>query len=404
MTIEADTIVTVNAGSSSIKIAVFLQDASLTNLLTISLQDIGQPVATLAVTQPAGPTNTEKVRAADHAEGSRIVIEKLINSIPIERIAAIGHRLVHGGTKYTDVTPIQAITADDWQFLAQLDPQHTPAAQHLVEQFARYAPTTQQVACFDTAFFRDLPHVATLIPIPKKYYASGVRRYGFHGLSYTSLLGTFREQAGGIAANGRVILAHLGSGASITAVRSGQPVDTTMGFTPTSGVTMSTRSGDLDPNIFGFLHRQTGMTVETFDHMVSAQSGLLGVSGITNDMRTLLRLEQDSTDAQTAIELFVHDIKKAIGALATTLNGIDSLIFSGGIGEQSSILRSRICQGLGHLGIAIDDTRNNDHAFLISSTESRVGVHVIPSNEARVIAAQTAKFSHTLKEGPYGIN
>lgn len=245
------------------------------------------------------------------------------------------------------------------------------------------------MACFDTAFFRDLPRVAKIIPIPKKYYEIGVRRYGFHGLSYTSLLSTFRDKAGETAANGRVILAHLGSGVSVTATRLGKPVDTTMGFSPASGIAMSTRSGDLDPTIFSFLHRQNNMSADEFDHMVNFESGLLGVSGVTGDMHSLLSLEEQNRDAAMAIELFVRDVKKSIGALATTLGGVDSLLFSGGIGEQSAVLRARICQGLEYMGIEISEVANERHSFLISAEHSRVGVHVIPTDEARVIALQT---------------
>ena len=247
------------------------------------------------------------------------------------------------------------------------------------------------MACFDTAFFKDLPYVAKVVPIPKKYYSLGVQNYGFHGLSYTSLLGTFREKAGDVAANGRVVLAHLGSGASITATKLGKPIDTTMGFTPTSGLVMSTRSGDLDPNVFGFLHRQSNMSLEEFEQMVSEKSGLLGVSGNSGDMHKLLSIEDKNSDAKMAVELFVHRVKKSIGAFSAVLGGVDSIIFSGGIGEQSSVLRTRICQGLEYLGVELNQAMNEQNDFLISSGQSKVGVHVIPTDEAQVIATQTVK-------------
>lgn len=387
-------IVTVNTGSSSVKLAVFaVRHGTLdkTPFLTISISNIGQQAALLQITQPPAPAQNQEVSAPNHIEASRLIIEQLAHIVAADSIMAIGHRLVHGGAKYTAPTVVEAIPEKEWALLSQLDPQHTPAAQQLISQFKKHFPDVPQIACFDTAFFRDMPQVAKVVPIPQKYYAEGVRRYGFHGLSYVSLLSTFREQAGDTAVNGRVVLAHLGSGASVTAVRGSSPIDTTMGFTPTSGIVMSTRSGDLDPNIFGFLHRQNGMSLDEFDHMVSSESGLLGVSTLTSDMYALLEAEENDSNAALAVELFVRDVKKSIGALAATLGGIDSLIFSGGIGEQSAILRARICHGLEYMGIELDDDVNMKHSFLISSRHSRTGVHVIPANEACVIATETHK-------------
>lgn len=395
MTIEADTIITVNAGSSSIKVGVFTRDessAQVSRLVDISLNNVGYPSSTLQIVQLNGTTRAEDVQIPDHATGARLITEKLTDFVHMGRVLAVGHRLVHGGIKYTNATHVEDITERDWQNLEQLDTKHTPAAHCLVNHFTRYTPAALQIACFDTSFFQDLPHIARIVPIPKKYYAMGVRRYGFHGLSYTSLLGTFREKAGDVAADGRVIMAHLGSGASVTAMRYGKPLDTTMGFTPTSGLVMSTRSGDLDPNVFGFLHRQGNMSLEEFDQMVSGESGLLGVSGSSGDMHKLLSMEGEDEDARLAIELFVQSVKKSIGALSAVLGGVDSIIFSGGIGEQSSALRARICQGLEYLGIEISEVMNKQSDFLISSSQSKAGVHVIPTDEARVIAAQTIKF------------
>lgn len=393
MTIVAENIVTVNTGSSSIKIVVFAKDANTAQgrVLALSVTDIGQPVSILHITTENKLTQTEEIHAPNHIAASHILLERLAHIVSPDSIAAIGHRLVHGGFKYTEPTPIAMITEVDWEFLSRLDPEHTPAARQLIDQFTKQYPSIVQVGCFDTAFFHDLPHVAQIVPIPQKYFAEGVRRYGFHGLSYMSLLETFREKAGDTAANGRIIMAHLGSGASVTALQSGKPVDATMGFTPTSGVIMSTRSGDLDPNVFSFLQRQHNMDIDEFTHMVQFESGLLGVSGITGDMRALLANEQESKDAAIAIELFIRSIKKAIGALAATLGGVDSLIFSGGIGEQSSIIRSRVCQDLTYMGIAISEEANARHAFLISDQQSSAGVHVIPTDEAQVIATQTQR-------------
>ncbi len=392
MGFTAGNIITVNTGSSSIKLAVFaLNEHTLakSSFYAVSISNIGQSVATLETTRSTQPTQNEEVNAMSHAGASRIIIKRLANVVDADSIVAIGHRLVHGGVRYTDPILVEAIPEADWGLLAQLDPRHTPAARQIITQFTQYYPNAPEVACFDTAFFRDMPRIAKIIPIPQKYYVEGVRRYGFHGLSYVSLLSKFGEKAGDTAMGGRVVMAHLGSGASLTAIRGGRPIDTTMGFTPTSGVVMSTRSGDLDPSIFGFLHRRNGMSIDEFDHMVSSKSGLLGISRLTGDMHTLLDLEKDNNDAAMAVELFVRDIKKSIGALAATMGGIDSLIFSGGIGEQSAILRARICEGLDYMGIGeLDEDANAKNAFLISGERSRAGVHVIPADEARVIASQ----------------
>lgn len=389
MAFEAENIVTVNAGSSSIKLAVFSRPEMLREL-DISIADIGQPVAKLRIVRRGMPVQTKELQEVDYAAASRIVIEELSKETLEGSIEAIGHRLVHGGDKYDGPVAIADISESDWEFFSRLDPNHTPAARQLVIYFARLYPAAMQVACFDTAFFHDLPRVARVLPVPKKYYEAGVRRYGFHGLAYTSLLSTFREKAGEAAVNGRVILAHLGSGASVAAMRQSKPIDTTMSLTPASGIIMSTRSGDLDPGIFNFLHR-SNVSGDEFDYMVNFESGLLGVSGITGDMHSLLQLEKENEDAALAVELFVRDVKKSIGAYAALLGGVDSLIFSGGIGEQSALIRGRICQGLESLGIEIDEIANQHNEFLISSGDSRTGVHAISADEARVIAEQTLK-------------
>jgi len=395
MTIKAGVIVTVNVGSSSIKVVAFTNSESSevrTRLVDMSISNIGQPLSILQIMQPGELMQAEEMQVPDHMAGAQLITKRLADFVPMNEILAVGHRLVHGGVKYFDLTPINKISDADWHLLTRLDPEHTPSARQLITQFSQAIPSALQVACFDTAFFQDLPYIAKIVPIPKEYYKMGVRRYGFHGLSYISLLKTFREKAGETAVNGRVILAHLGSGVSVTATRFGKPIDTTMGFTPTSGTAMSTRTGDLDPHVFSFLRDQTHMSLEEFEQMVSFKSGLLGVSGVSGDMHTLLGMESKNDDAKAAIELFVRDIKKSIGALSATLGGIDSLIFSGGIGEQSSLLRTRICQSLEYLGIEINDATNRQNDFLISSKQSKVGIHVISTDEAQVIATQTAEF------------
>ena len=390
MAFEAENIVTVNAGSSSIKLAVFSR-LELQRIVDISVSDVGRPMVKLRIIQSEAPTKTTEVRGKDFAYASLLAIEELRKLIDADSVAAIGHRLVHSGDMYDGPTQVRDIHEDDWEVLSRLDPIHTPAARQLIRQFAQHYPATTQVACFDTSFFQGLPKVAKILPIPRKYYETGVRRYGFHGLAYTSVLAAFRERAGEEAANGRVIMAHLGSGASLAATWHGTPLDTTMSLTPASGVVMSTRSGDLDPGLFDQLRRYNDMRFDEFERMVNSESGLLGVSGFTGDMYSLLQVENENENAAMAIDLFVRSIKKAIGASSALLSGVDSLIFSGGIGEQSAPIRARICRGLEYLGIEIDETANQNNEFLISSANSQVGVHVVPADEASVIAEQTMK-------------
>jgi acetate kinase len=247
------------------------------------------------------------------------------------------------------------------------------------------------VACFDTGFHHDLPRVARLLPIPRRYEAQGVRRYGFHGLSYAFLMGELARLAGADAAKGRVILAHLGSGASLAAVHDGKSVDTSMAFTPTAGLPMSTRSGDLDPGLAWYLARAEGLDAKGFNEMVTRQSGLLGVSETSSDMRDLLARETQDVRAAEAVALFCYQVKKCIGAFAAALGGLDALVFAGGIGEKAPPVRARACEGLGFLGITLDEGRNAANAGVISAAASPVVVHVIRTDEERMIARSVCR-------------
>jgi acetate kinase len=256
----------------------------------------------------------------------------------------------------------------------------------LIEAVRRRFPDLPQVACFDTAFHHDLPRVAQLLPIPRRYEAQGVRRYGFHGLSYEFLMGELARVAGSEVAPGRVILAHLGNGASLAAVRDGKPMDTSMGFTPVAGVPMSTRSGDLDPGLFWYLARTEGVDAERFNEMVNLQSGLLGVSETSSDMRDLLDRETQDVRAAEAVALFCYQVKKWIGAFAAALGGLDTLVFAGGIGENAPKVRARICDGLCFLGIEVEENRNAVNDDVISTVAGSVAVRVIRTDEELVIA------------------
>jgi acetate kinase len=293
---------------------------------------------------------------------------------------------VHGGPKYSQPQRITAEMVEDLRRLSPFDPEHLPEEILLTEEFHRRFPDLPQVACFDTAFHHDLPRVARLLPIPRRYEAQGVRRYGFHGLSYAFLMGELAHLAGTEAALGRVILAHLGNGASLAAVHRGKSMDTSMSFTPTAGVPMSTRSGDLDPGLTWYLARTAGLDAKGFSEMVNFKSGLLGVSETSSDMRDLLEHEMQDVRAAEAVALFCYQVKKWIGAFAAALGGLDTLVFAGGIGENAPTVRTRICDGLGFLGIEIDEKQNATNEGVISAKTSGIPVRVIPTDEERMIA------------------
>jgi acetate kinase len=265
------------------------------------------------------------------------------------------------------------------------DPDHLPREIALIEALLNRHPKLPQVACFDTAFHRTMPPVARLLPIPRRYASKGVERYGFHGLSYAFLIEEL-ARLDPAAAKGRVILAHLGGGASLAAVRDGKSIDTSMGFTPASGLVMGTRTGDIDPGLFYYLARTARMTAAGFQKMVNHESGLLGVSGSSSDLRDLCAREARDVHAAIAIELFCYQVKKWIGSFAAALGGLDTLVFSAGIGENAPLIRTRICDGLGFFGIEIDHGRNLKNAPLISPARNRVRVRVIRTNEELMIA------------------
>jgi acetate kinase len=301
-------------------------------------------------------------------------------------LVAVGHRVVHGGPKYSEPQQITPEMVEELHQLQPFDPEHLPEEILLTEAFHRRFPDLVQVACFDTAFNHNLPRVAQLLPIPRRYEAQGVRRYGFHGLSYAFLIEELAHVAGPQAARGRVILAHLGNGASLAAVYEGKSMDTSMGFTPTGGVPMSTRSGDLDPGLVWYLAQTESITAKQFNEMVNFQSGLLGVSETSSDMHDLLERETEDVRAAEAVALFCYQVKKWIGAFAAALGGLDTLVFAGGIGENAPVVRARICDGLGFLGIELDEKRNAASAAVISTATRPVAVRVIHTDEEWMIA------------------
>jgi acetate kinase len=385
-------ILTINGGSSSIKFALFEARGSLQRTLRGAIEKIGQPEAMFRV---EGLTPEEgfsmPVSAPDYPRAVHALINWMEERAGGDALAAIGHRVVHGGPKYSEPQRITSEMVVELGSLTTFDPEHLPEELLLVSAFHGRFSNIPQVACFDTAFHHDLPRVARVLPIPRRYEALGLRRYGFHGLSYTFQMAELSRVAGQTAAAGRIILAHLGNGASLAAVHAGRPIDTSMSLTPTAGVPMGTRSGDLDPGLSWYLARTEGLDAERFNEMVNFQSGLLGVSEISSDMRVLLNLEAQDMRAAEAIALFCYQIKKCIGGFAATLGGLDTLVFAGGIGENASAVRTRICDGLGFLGVQLDERKNATSDSTISTAASTVAVRVIRTDEERIIAEMVCR-------------
>lgn len=374
-------ILTLNGGSSSLKFAVY-EAATGARLTRGKLDRLGSYAATFSIEGEQGSRAVGEI-GRTHQSGVDHLLAWLDERYRLETLEAVGHRIVHGGPRYRQSERIDSVMMQELRQLADYAPEHLPAEIAMIEACARRLGDLLQVACFDTAFHRGMPTVARLLPIPRRFSDAGVERFGFHGLSYTYLLHQVRQIAGHEAANGRLILAHLGNGVSLAAVKDGRSIDTTMGFTPAAGIPMSTRAGDLDPGLVLYLNRLEGMDAKAFDRMVNHESGLLGVSGTSSDVRDLLAREADDRCAAEAIALFCYRITKAIGAFAAALGGLDTLVFAGGIGENAGVIRERVCENLGFFGIMLDSGLNARNAPLIST--GAVAVRVIPTDEEAVV-------------------
>jgi acetate kinase len=363
------TTLAINAGSSSVKCALFTFDPAPHLIARETIEGVGsscvpQLLAWVDAHTPDAP--------------------------PV----ATGHRIVHGGSLYRDPQVITKALVDNLRQMVPFAPNHLPDEIALIEALAQHRPHVAQFACFDTAFHGDLPDVARRLPIPREYDARGVRRYGFHGLSYAFLMQELERLAGPQAAAGKIILAHLGNGSSLAAVEARRSIDTTMALTPIGGVVMSTRTGDLDPGVVTYVARTQQLTPDRVEDLLSHHSGLLGISGTTGDMRTLLDRETIDPACRLAVAAYTYSIRKAIGALAAALGGLDTIVFSGGIGEHAPAVRARICDGLAFLGVHVDASRNASNAPIISPPAARVDVRVIPTDEELMIArAATVLFA-----------
>jgi len=398
-------ILTINSGSSSIKLALYHMGPSEMLMLSGKIDRIGLLGSHLEMKDADGKVMTKReLSLPNHETALKTLLDWLQDHIRRQRLDAVGHRLVHGGVKYTyphGVTPELLASLKE---LIPLAPGHLPQEVRTIEAVQQLYPALKQVACFDTAFHRQMPDLAQMYGLPRHLQDKGVIRYGFHGLSCEYLTRELRRQAGPEAAESRVVIAHLGNGASMTAVRHGKSIDTTMGFTPAGGLVMSTRSGDLDPGVLVYLLEEEGVRPSALNEMVNRKSGLLGVSRISSDMKDLLDKEKEEPHAATAVNLFCYQAKKFLAALAATLGGLDTLIFTAGVGENAPTIRWRICGGMEFLGIHLDSSRNDVNAPIISQEDSPCIVRVMRTDEDLMIARHTNDLirekSQEQKQGP----
>jgi len=367
-------ILAVNSGSSSLKVTLFGLDEALPRLATATIDRIGLE------------QRGSSAQAANFDEALRLALEQVGQQTQFQPVA-VGHRVVHGGARHTEPEPITTSLLTDLRTIELIDPTHMPQALSLIEGVERRCPGLAQFACFDTAFHHTMPLVARQYPLPRGTWNAGVRRYGFHGLSCESIVQQLRA-IDPVAAAARVLIAHLGNGASITAIHHGRSVDTSMGFSPTGGLMMGTRSGDLDPVVVTYLAKTDGHGPAAMERLVTQESGLLGVSGVSADMRDVLDVldRTDLSAAREAVDLYCHTARKHLAALTATLNGVDTVVFTGGIGEHAAPIRAGICAGLEYLGIDIAPERNASNNAIISRTHSRVALRVMKTDEDLVIA------------------
>ncbi|MGD1088358.1 MAG: acetate/propionate family kinase [Verrucomicrobiota bacterium] len=397
-------ILTINGGSSSIKFALYAAVKPLKRGLHGTVDQIGLSGTNLTFHDADGkPLASRKLTAADHKSAANFLMGWLEKQNDFESVRAVGHRVVHG-MKHTEPEIVTQKLLSELRRISPNDPDHLPREIELIEVFRQRHPKLPQVACFDTAFHQTMPRVAKLLPIPRRLDAKGIQRYGFHGLSYAYLMEELARLGDPAETKGRVILAHLGNGASMAAVRDGKSIDTSMCFTPTAGLVMSTRTGDLDPGLAPYLARTENMSTKQFYEMVNHESGLLGVSETSSDMRDLLDHEKEDVRATEAVALFCYQAKKWIGAYAAALGGLDTLAFAGGIGENAPVVRARICEGLKFLGIELNEPRNAKTAAVISTNSSRVTVRVIRTDEELMIARSVLRSCPAITAGKMKLN
>jgi acetate kinase len=386
-------VLALNSGSSSLKFGLYRVDASGTEtLITGEAEPIGGNDSKFHASDSCGKTLLCETKAIPNQHEAIARVGRVLADAKVPVPDAVGHRIVHGGPKLRRHCLINHEVLAELEAATAFAPLHIPPALDVIRFAEKSFPCIPQVACFDTAFHADMPEVARVLAIPKEWKAKGIQRYGFHGLSCESIVSQF-----GAALPERLIIAHLGNGASITAVRSGKSVDTSMGLTPTGGVIMGTRSGDLDPGVLVYLARAKNYDAAMLEKLVDRQSGLLGISGVSSDMRHLHEVATANADSRLAIDMFCYSASKLIAAMIAALGGIDTIVFTGGIGENDSEVRGRICERLSWAGIDLDGARNRSGANPTSTVGSRTEVRVLPSQEDEQIARHTA---HLLAEHP----
>jgi acetate kinase len=391
MSTDKACILTINGGSSSIKFALYRAEKLPVRLLHGKIDRIGLKDSTLTFNNEKGNKKyTLKLEISNYKSAVNFLIDWLEKQDKFSSIMAMGHRVVHG-MSHTVPELITPELLDELHRITPYDPDHLPNEIELIEAFRQRHPKLPQVACFDTAFHCTMPRVAKLLPIPRRFDKRGVQRYGFHGLSYSYLMKELASIAGTRAAQGRIILAHLGNGASIAAVSKGKSIDTSMGFTPAGGLMMGSRPGDLDPGVVWYMMRSENLTPKQFNNLINHECGLLGVSETSSDMHDLLNSQAKDIRAAEAVELFCYTMHKWIGAFAAALDGLDTLVFAGGIGENSPEVRSRICNGLGFLGIEIEEKRNKANSTVISTNNGQATVRVIHTDEEWMIAKSVCR-------------
>jgi acetate kinase len=390
---QARRVLTINAGSSSLKAAVYRMDQGETRLLRLEASRIGRSDSWLQVIGPDGSRWIDGVHALpDPGAALDALLQCIGRSDHSLAPQVAAHRIVHGGIHYWEPTPITPELLTELESLIPVDPEHMPQAVGLIRAMTRKNAKLPQIACFDTGFHHGMPQVARTYSLPRRLAAEGFIRYGFHGLSYEYVIQRLRE-IDASAASGRVIVAHLGNGASLAALHQGRSIDTTMGFSPLGGLVMGTRCGDLDPGLVLYLLRHEKLSPDQLNELLSHESGLLGVSEISSDMRDLLEHEAFDPRAAEAINLFCYQAAKYIAAYVAALGGLDLLVFTGGIGERAAPVRRRICKRLTFLGLELDPDRNQAHERVISTPASRVVVRTLKTNEELMIARHACRFA-----------
>lgn len=383
-------ILTINSGSSSIKFSIYdCEKASESSIASGSIINIGLNGSEFAAKSGQVVFHKNYASLPDHNSAIKVLIDWLNDCTFGKTLNGIGHRVVHGGERFISPNLVTDKLVDELRILSPLAPNHLPHEILAIEAFRRFIPEIRQVACFDTAFHRNMPQEAQTYPLPEHLRKDGIVRYGFHGLSYEYIVSRLVSEVSSEKELNRVIIAHLGHGASMAAVKDGRCIDTSMGFTPSGGLVMSTRTGDLDPGIIIYLLTQKGMTPDEVNTLVYKRSGLLGISGVSSDMKELLEKAETDPLAQMAVSIFCYQAKKFIGAYSTALGGLDTLVFTGGIGENAPQVRNTICQGLEYMGVHIDQALNARNAAVISKSGSGVAVRVIKTNEELIVARHT---------------